>query len=221
VPGEIMDIALMADKLGLDVKASGNVNSNARLIARAQAGDATAFDQIIVGHQHRVIALAWRLLGNPDDARDAAQESFLRVYQHLQKIDLTQDFSGWLYRIVVNVCRDMERKRRRGKQTSLEAEVASGSLREPASAHNTEAAAIFSQEQALIARALTTLTAKERAAIVLRDLEGFSTDEVARILGSRPTTVRSQISSGRAKMKLFRDRWLKGKGTLSRRRGPA
>jgi RNA polymerase sigma-70 factor (ECF subfamily) len=212
VSGEIMDIALMADKLGLPGEPAETLGPAARLIARAKAGDAAAFDQIITGHQHRVIALAWRLLGNPDDARDAAQESFLRVYKHLDRFDLTQDFSGWLYRIVVNVCRDIARKRRWTKQTSLEAAVESGNLREPISPHNTEDAAIFSQEQALLARALATLTVKERAAIVLRDLEGLPTDEVARILGSRPTTVRSQICSARVKIKHFREEWLKRHG---------
>ena len=65
-----------------------------------------------------------------------------------------------------------------------------------------------SQQQALIARALDTLSKKERAAIVLRDLEGLETEEVARILGSSQSTVRAQISSARAKIKLFRDRAL-------------
>ncbi len=212
MPGEIMEIALMADKLRLSGEAGEEIAPIARLISRAKAGDAAAFDQIIISHQHRVIALAWRMLGNQDDARDAAQESFLRVYKHLNKFDPQQDFSGWLYRIVVNVCRDIARKHRRRNQTSLEAEFEAGNLREPISPHNTEDAVVFSQEQSLIARALATLTEKERAAIVLRDLEGLPTEEVARILGSRPTTVRSQISSARTKIKAFRERWLKNRG---------
>jgi RNA polymerase sigma-70 factor (ECF subfamily) len=207
-----MDIALMADKLGLAGETGEEVTPIARLIARAKAGDPAAFDQIIINHQHRVIALAWRLLGNQEDARDAAQETFLRVYKHLKKIDPTQDFSGWLYRIVVNVCRDSWRKRRRLNQTSFEAEFESGNPIEPVSPHNTEAAAMLSQEEALIARALATLTVKERAAIVLRDLEGFSTEEVARILGTRPVTVRSQICSARTKIRAFREQWLKNRG---------
>ncbi len=212
MPGDVINIALMADKLGPVGEPAEETTHVARLIARAKEGDAAAFDQIIISQQRRVIALAWRLLGNQDDARDAAQESFLRVYKHLNRIDPTKDFSGWLYRIVVNVCRDMARKRIRSNQSSLEAEIEAGKLREPVSTHNTEAAAMLSQEQALIARALATLTQKERAAIVLRDLEGFSTEEVARILGSRPVTVRSQICSARAKIKAFRERWLKKKG---------
>ncbi len=208
-PVDVMDFALMADKIGLTREPDENITPMALLISRAQSGDLTAFDEIIISHQRKVITLAWRLLGNQDDARDAAQETFLRVYRHLNRFDPTKDFSGWLYRIAVNVCRDLARKRSRRKHTSLEAEVESGNLPEPASRDNTEAAAIHAQEKAILARALATLTVKERAAIVLRDLEGLPTEEVARILGSRPVTVRSQICSARKKVKAFRERRLK------------
>lgn len=186
----------------------GLVAATARLIIRAKAGDTTAFDQIIISHQRRVISLAWRLLGNQEDARDAAQETFLRVYRSFGSFDPARDFSGWLYRIAVNVCRDLARKRR-GNLFSLEAEVESGAIAEPVSPHNTESAAMLAQEQAILLRALATLPEKERAAIVLRDLEGLETEEVARILGSSPTTVRSQISAARVKIKAFRERFLK------------
>src|SRR5262245_4046479 len=209
MPGEVMDFMLMADKSEAVAETSPESGPMTRLIARAQAGDALAFDQLLIQHQHRVIALAWRLLGNRDDARDAAQESFLRVFKHLNKFDPAQDFSGWLYRIVVNVCRDLARRRRHGSQLSLEAEFEAGHLKEPAGPQDTEAAAMQAQEQAIIARALATLTGKERAAIVLRDLEGLPTEEVARILGSSPTTVRSQISSARVKIRAFRRRFMK------------
>jgi|RhiMetdeSRZDD1v2_1073273.scaffolds.fasta_scaffold1566854_1 RNA polymerase sigma-70 factor, ECF subfamily len=206
-----MEIALMAEKIeGQDESRDreGAVAAAARLIIRAKAGDMTAFDQIITNHQRRVISLAWRLLGNREDARDAAQETFLRVYKSFGRFDPAQDFNGWLYRIAVNVCRDLARKRR-GDHFSLEAEVESGAIAELASPYNTESAAMLAQEQAILMRALATLPEKERAAIVLRDLEGLDTEEVARILGSSPTTVRSQISAARVKIKAFRERFLK------------
>lgn len=208
-----MEIALMADHSPPAEPVADHhavVRPDAQLIARAQAGDALAFDQIVITHQRRIIALAWRLLGNNEDARDAAQETFLRVYKHLHKFDPAQDFAGWLYRIAVNVCRDLGRKRRSQQswQTSFEAELAAGKLIEPVSPHNTEAAALLAQEQMILLRALATLAEKERAAIVLRDLEGLPTEEVARILGSSPTTVRSQISAARVKLKAFRAQWL-------------
>jgi len=210
MPGEVAEIALMTHKLGMGESRAESSAPLAHLIERAKAGDALAFDQIMICHQRRVVATAWRMLGSEDEARDAAQEVFLRVYRHLRTFDPAQDFSGWLYRIVVNVCHDLGRQRGRRRQlTSLEAESELGKVGELASPENIEAAAMRSEEQAIIARALATLSEKERAAIVLRDLEGLPTEEVARILGSSQTTVRSQISSARAKIKLYRDRFLK------------
>src|SRR5262245_24498901 len=206
-----MEIALMADKIeGRDERRDreGAVAATARLIIRAKAGDAAAFDQIVINHQRKVISLAWRLLGNREDARDAAQETFLRVYKSFGKFDPAQDFNGWLYRIAVNVCRDLARKRR-ANHFSLEVEVEYGAIAEQDSPHNTESAAMLAQEQAILLRALATLPEKERAAIVLRDLEELETEEVAKILGSSPTTVRSQISAARVKIKAFRERFLK------------
>ena len=75
---------------------------------------------------------------------------------------------------------------------------------------NSEHAAIKSEQHAIVMKALSTLTEKERTVIVLRDLEGLSTAEVAQILGSSPTTIRSQISTARTKIKQYRDRFLKG-----------
>ena len=198
----------MIDNLGLR-KSLAEEPSLARLIERARAGDRAAFDQIMICYQRKVVSTAWRLLGNEEDARDAAQEAFLRVYRYLKNFKQGEDFGAWLHRIVVNVCRDMARKRNRSQSfASFEAEREAGEILSLRSEDDVEAAAIESQEKAIIARALETLSLKERQALVLRDLEGLTTDEVARILGSSQTTVRSQISSARAKIKRFRDRFL-------------
>lgn len=209
----VIDVTLMMDKTRGENEATQGSLTMTRLIAKAQAGDRQAFDRMMIEHQNRVVSLAWRLLGNREDALDAAQESFLRVYRHLHKYDPAHEFSAWLYRIVVNVCRDQARKRSRGNTSSLDEEFESGGLNEPVSSNNTESAAILAQERTLLAKALLTLTEKERQAIVLRDLEGLATDEVAELLGSSPTTVRSQISSARSKIRSFRERLLK-RGSL-------
>ena len=201
------EFALMADKLRLTEAVAETADP---LIARARAGDRAAFDQLMMQHQQRVVALAWRLLGTQDDARDAAQEAFLRVYKHLHKYDPAQDFNGWLYRIVVNVCRDLHRQRGR-HGVSFEASLEAGTVSEPISGEDTEASARLAQQRALVQRALACLSEKERQALVLRELEELPTEEVARILGSSPVTVRSQISAARAKVRAFRERWLKGK----------
>lgn len=189
----------------IEKSGEGSASDAARaLLAQAQAGDRAAFDQIVLLYQRKAISLAWRLLGNREDAHDAAQETFLRVYKHFDTFDPKLDFTAWLSRIVVNVCRDLARKRKINF-VSLETEFESGGIDEPASPNNTEDGAAYAETQAMILAALATLSEKERAALVLRDLEGFSTEEVARILGSSPTTVRSQISMARTRIKAFRD----------------
>jgi RNA polymerase sigma-70 factor (ECF subfamily) len=174
------------------------------VIERAQAGDAAAFDQLIVCFQRKVVSTAWRVLGNQDDALDAAQEVFIKLHRYLHTFRVDQDFSAWLYRLIVNACHDT--RKRRPRHISLEEERERGGLDTLRSSDDVEASAMVAEDESIIAAALETLSQKERAALVLRDLEGLATEEVAKILGSSATTVRSQICSARAKIKQFRDR---------------
>jgi RNA polymerase sigma-70 factor (ECF subfamily) len=207
MPGEVAEIALITDNLGLpDRRARGRESD---IFERAKSGDVAAFEEIFDRYQRKVLLTAWRILGNREDARDAAQEVFLRVYKYLGRFRSDQDFAAWLYRIIVNVCRDHARKRGRREQfSSYEAEHRQGGFDSIASSEDVEASLLRSQQQSMIAEALNSLSVKERAAIVLRDLEGLTTEEVARALGSSQATVRSQISTARAKIKKFKDRAL-------------
>jgi RNA polymerase sigma-70 factor (ECF subfamily) len=182
-----------------------NQTSLALLIERAAAGDATAFEEIMISSQQRVMAMSWRMLGNEADARDASQEVFLRVYKYLRRFKQDQDFFAWLYRITINVCRDILKKRRQqtGPILSIAADSDEGVLAIAAEQDDAEQTLLQSQRRELIARAIATLPYKERASIVLRDVEGLSTEEVARILKSSATTVRSQISSARRKLRAY------------------
>ncbi len=210
MPGEVADIALMTDRFGLrDISSKTATFSPAAVVERAKAGEPAAFEELIDAYQRKVLSTAWRMLGNREDAYDAAQEVFLRVHKYLKGFRSDQDFAAWLYRIIVNVCRDHMRKRgSRHQFASFEGEREAGTLEAMASSEDVEANAIKSQQRAMIDDALNTLSSRERAALVLRDLEGLSTEEVARVLGSSQTTVRTQISSARAKIKQYRDRVL-------------
>ena len=187
--------------------------SLALLIERAAAGDTAAFEQLMIHSQQRVMAMTWRLLGNEADARDASQEVFLRVYKYLGRFKQDQDFFAWLYRITVNVCRDLTKKRQHhsNRFTSLTADDDEGALAVTAEQEDAEEALIHTQLRELITRAMATLPEKERASIVLRDVEGLATDEVARIMKSSSTTVRSQISSARKKIKIYCEQYLREK----------
>lgn len=167
-----------------------------QLVREAKGGSAVAFERLLILHQRRVLALAQRLLLNREAARDASQEAFLRVHQKLGSIDEKRDFNAWLYRIVVNVCFDVLRRSRQ----MLPIDVASD---EPDRAPDPERSAAAMQQRRLIQTALQSLSPRERAAIVLTDFEGLSAPEAAGILGVSAGTVRSQVSTGRCKIRHF------------------
>ena len=187
------DFRLKADDAG----------QSAGLISRARAGDLEAFDELMRLHEKQVLTTALRLLGNMEDAQDAAQETFLRLYRSLKRLPDIQDIRSWLYRVTVNICNDVYRQRRRRRTEPL-------SGPEPVSAQLDPEKAWSQEERGrLVEMALETLPEKERAAVVLRDVQGLSTREVAEILGSAEVTIRSQICVARGKLKKFTDRYLR------------
>lgn len=169
----------------------------ARLVRLARGGDLAAFEQLVRLHERQVLRVAQRLLGHREDARDAAQEAFLRVFRFLSSFDERREFGGWLHRVVVNACHDQRRRQRhRAFQRPIE------ELPAAVDAQPGEQEVLFDQGQArrLIERALARLTDREREAVVLRDIEGLGTDEVARALGCSEGTVRSHLARGRLKL---------------------
>lgn len=170
--------------------------------ARAAAGGLAAFDELMRRHERLVLATALRLLGNLEDAQDASQEVFLRLYRNLGKLDRAGNFPGWLYRVTVNVCHDLRRRRPAAAPVEDAADV-------PAAGADPQQSAAEAERRRALEMSLRLLPEKERAALVLRDLEGLSTEEVARVLGSSEATVRSQISKARVKVKGFVERYLR------------
>lgn len=165
----------------------------------ARAGDRAAFDLLMRRHERLVLGTAYRLAGNLEDAQDASQEVFLRLYRNLGKIE-AGNLAAWLYRVTVNVCRDARRRRTNTVPVEDAADLA-------AAGGDPQQSAGEAERRALLLRSLRMLSEKERAALVLRDLEGLSTAEVAGVLGSSVVTVRSQISKARLKMRSFVERY--------------
>ena len=165
-------------------------------IKEARAGDSAAFERIMLLHERTVLRTAQRLLLNSEDAKDAAQEVFVRLHKKLHQLEEEKNLVAWLYRVTVNICLD---EKRRGRRSARLEDAAQTVDRAP----DPEQAFGSLEEKALVTAALRQLSARERAAIVLRDLEGCSTSEVAQILGSSEVTVRSQISTGRTKIRKF------------------
>ena len=180
----------------------------AQIVRLVLSGDTSSFEHIITRYERRVMNIAMRILGCHDDAHDAAQEVFLRVFKYLHRLDLEKPIEPWLMRMTVNVCRDLGRKKRQHQSTSLEHTPSEAITNSPADDPYTGLAE--EQQRQMLWKALACLSENERVAIVLRDVEGLSTAEVAAILESPEVTVRSRISRGRLKLKEIVDQMSKG-----------
>lgn len=204
VPSGTADMAWALEMPLLRKPPTTDQSSLSLLIESAANGDKAAFEQVMMHSEQRVMAMTWRMLGNEADARDASQEVFMRVYKYLGRFRRDQDFFAWLYGITVNVCRDFLKKRQNHSRRFVSLGEDAGAADEVAAEHaDAEQVLVQAQQRELIAKAMATLPFKERASIVLRDVEGLSTEEVARIMKSRATTVRSQISSARKKIRIY------------------
>jgi RNA polymerase sigma-70 factor (ECF subfamily) len=145
----------------------------------------SSFDEVVRQREAQVLRTAFRVLGNWADAEEVAQEVFLRLYRHGLGFPTEAAMGSWIYRVTVNLCVDRTRKVRPCQDVP--------DLRDPGA--TPEASAIREERKGQLMQALAKLPVKERAAVVLREIEGLSTAEVAEILGSREVTVRSQISN--------------------------
>lgn len=169
------------------------------LIRRARAGDEFAFGELVAEHEQLVLRTAWRLVGNAEDARDIAQETFLRLHRHIRRFDPDRELGPWLYRVTVNLGLTALRRRKRKPESQLGAtDLATGPVIERTDQDRRDDAA---HARRILAVALDRLSQKERAAVVLRDLEGLDMKDVARALGCRKVTVRAYLSRGRLKLR--------------------
>ena len=156
---------------------------------RKEANAKDAFERMMADHERLVVGAAYRLLGRMEDAQDVAQEAFLRLFKNIHRIE--GDPKPWLYRVTVNICHD---RRRRA------APVAEADDQRIDPAPDPLGLLTMDERKRLLMEGLETLGERERAAVVLRDIEGLSTREVAGILGVEEVTVRSYISVARLKL---------------------
>lgn len=175
------------------------------LVSLAKRGDLSAFEQLVLAHEKMVYHIALRMLANSEDAKDISQEAFLKAYRNMQNFDERAAFSTWIYRITVNACID-EMRRRKGKPSvSLEREMqdeeGAWALQVADERETPEEALLRRERQRELLLAMERLSPEHKAVLVLRDLRGFSYEEVSEMLEMPLGTVKSRICRARAQLK--------------------
>lgn len=175
-----------------------------RFLDRLRAGDATAFEELVITYQHRVFGVALRMLGNAAEAQEVAQEAFVRAHRGLGDFRGEAKLSTWLYAITSRLCLTRlgsgERRLARQGEEAL--------LRLADASPRPDAALEHSELEAALQRAIAELPEDRRIVVVLRDLEGLSYEEIAQVLDLELGTVRSRLHRARADLKDKLERFL-------------
>lgn len=170
------------------------------LLRRACKGDVQAFEELMQSHESRIYAIALRMMGNREDAQDCAQEAMVRIYRAMGSFKGQSALATWIYRITMNTCLDELRRRKARKVTSLDSLVDNGwSLTD--TGDTPEEHGLRVEKQNALNQAIQSLPDDMRAAIILRDVKGYSYDEIASILDANVGTIKSRISRGREKLR--------------------
>ena len=179
---------------------SGVEQSDLELVRRAQRGERGAFDLLVLRYQHKVVKLVARLLRDPTEAEDVAQEAFVKAYRALASFRGDSAFYTWLYRIAVNTARNSMASRQR-RPLDYEADLSETEQSAVASrmshSDTPEATALSDEIHATVNRAVADLPEDLRTAIILREIEGLSYEEIAAAMDCPVGTVRSRIFRAR------------------------
>ena len=173
------------------------------LIRQAQAGELRAFEELVVIYQDKIVTLSYYLTGNQADAQDLAQEVFMRAYTKIRNFRQEADLGTWLHRIAVNLWSNMQRRQKFANLLSLDDPVQTGEgefTRTVASDDpegDPEEAFEGKELQESVRQALRSLSEEYRIVLVLREIEGYSYGEIAKITGCSLGTVKSRMNRAR------------------------
>lgn len=183
--------------------------ADAVLVARVRQGDRRAFEGLVRRYEKRLLRLIYRLVHNVETAEDLAQDAFLKAYDRLAQFDASRRFGPWLFQIAVHGAIDWLRRHKRQHLLSLN-DMARGESPYPIADEDPRGKADLSQE---VHHVLAQLPIQYRTVLILRDLEGFPSSEVAAIVGRQEPTVRWRLLRAR---ELFRELWEKRNGAEAR-----
>jgi RNA polymerase sigma-70 factor (ECF subfamily) len=181
--------------IGVQNAVLGMQTTDEELVALSTAGDAESFNTLIARWERPIYALAYRVLGREEDARDICQETFLRAFRGIKGFKGQAKFSSWLYRIALNLCRDwIRRERRSPKVTTLDTETEAA----PADDRTESAESVTVRRDLgrLITQAMATLTEEQRTTIVLKEYHGLTFQEISDLQGCPLSTVKTRLYQG-------------------------
>lgn len=174
------------------------------IIDKVISGDTEAFEALVLEHQNKVYSLALRMVGNEEDARDMAQEAFIRAFNSLTGFRGDSKFSVWLYRLTSNICIDFLRSRAKRRTVSMtmtdDDGEETGELEIPDDTWSPTEQLDRTLTRESVRRGLDSLSAPYREILVLREIEGLSYDEIGEVLGIEAGTVKSRIFRARKKL---------------------
>lgn len=172
------------------------------LVARLQARDETAFEELIRLYEKKVYSLCIRMCGNAEDAEEAAQDAFLALWRGIDRFRQESSLSTWIYRLASNACIDLMRRKKKGAgSVSLDDEELFVDAVDPAPQPHEEAER--RETQRLLQEGLLSLPAEYRSILLLREVEGLSYSEISETLELELGTVKSRISRGRTLLRNF------------------
>ena len=186
------------------------------LVRRAQANDKEAYEELVRRHQQRVFAVAGGILRRREDVEDIAQQVFVKAYVSLKRFDGRAAFSTWLYRITLNECWDLLRKKK-VRPLLYESDLSEEQAQRVADAENSEGAGPDIRQrletQQRVERLLAGLDERDRLMLILKEVEGFSIEEIAEVLALNANTVKVRLFRARRRViKMSGERERRGKG---------
>jgi RNA polymerase sigma-70 factor (ECF subfamily) len=167
------------------------------IVSRCLMGDGEAFEMLVNRYQSQLLLFTWGILGDQEEAKDAAQDAFVRSYFHLKKYDPNRSFKTWLFTIAYNRCMDKLREKQSRARLFKRMEKEQPLARH---ADNPEKRLEDSERNMLL---LKKLNQKERTALALKGNEGYLSREIAEIMGCKESTVRVYILNAKRKLKKF------------------
>jgi RNA polymerase sigma-70 factor (ECF subfamily) len=167
------------------------------LVARSRTGDAESFNELISRWERPIYALAYRVIGREEDARDVCQEAFLRAFRALPGFKGQAKFSSWLYRIALNLCRDWIRRKKRSPMATLPEDIELEDLASDTGPTETVEDLVSRRELSeLVEAAMARLPEEQRTAIILKEYHGMTFQEIADLQGCPLSTVKTRLYQG-------------------------